>query len=154
MNRVGWRKVLFVVAFAASALLPSNAAPKQAGHWYASWTASPFDSTKLPPALFAPSVDVVANQTIRQILTISRGGSELRVRFSNEYGKSSLHIGAASVGYSANGHMVRVPLTFGGVSSITANAGAPIVSDPVSIHLPDAANIEVSIYLPDSTPVA
>lgn len=159
MSRVRWRKftAAAVCAFAAFALpmRDAQAAPKPRGaiHWYASWTASPFDGAGLPPTLFAPSTDAVANQTIRQRITISRGGSQLRVRFSNEYGKTPLHIGAASVGYVSSGRMVRVPLTFGGADSISAFAGAPIVSDPVAANVPDGTDIDVSLYLPDRTPV-
>lgn len=156
MKRDYWRRMLIagLCAFVTWGLSPSNAAPRQTVHWYASWTASPFDGAGLPPALFAPSADVIANQTIRQRLTISRGGSQFRVRFSNAYGKTPLHIGAASVGYSSAGHIVRVPLTFGGAPSITVSAGAPIVSDAISANLPDGADLDVSLYLPDRTPVA
>ena len=123
-------------------------------NWYASWTASPFLGSNFPPAIFAPSVDRISGQTVRQLVTISHGGSQFRVRFSNEFGTTPLHIGAASAGYEVAGHMVRVPLTFGGTDSIVAYAGAPVVSDPVSANLPDGANLEVSLYLPDPTPVS
>jgi lysophospholipase L1-like esterase len=144
--------ILMACAFAALALAPLSAAP--AVHWYASWTASPFNGAGLPPTLFAPSPEAIADQTIRQRITLSRGGSALRVRLSNEYGKTPLHIGAASVGYVSGGHMVRVPLTFGGAASITAFAGAPIVSDAITAALPDGAAVEISLYLPEKTPVA
>jgi lysophospholipase L1-like esterase len=155
MSRICWRNAAVAVMFffAAAALSPVNAQalPQKDStiHWYASWTASPFDGAGLPPTLFAPSVKAVSNQTIRERITISRGGSQLRVRFSNEYGKTALHIGAAAIGYRA----VRIPLTFGGAKSITALAGVPVVSDPVAVSLPDGAEIEVSFYVPDRTPV-
>lgn len=155
MNRIRSRIFAALCALGAFTIPGAQAAPPDnAVHWYASWTASPFDAAGLPPMLFGPSTDAVVNQTIRQRITISRGGSQLRVRFSNEYGKTPLHIGAASVGYSSSGHMVRVPLTFGGAASITAFAGAPVFSDPVAANLPDGADIEISAYLPDRTPVA
>lgn len=134
------------------ASLPASAAGSS-HHWYASWTASPFDSRSMPRALLTPSSETISNQTVRQIVTLSRGGSELRVRFSNEYAAAPLHIGAASIGFQGANGTVRQPLTFGGANSVTAAAGAPIVSDPVAIAVSDGASIEISIYLPDRTPL-
>jgi len=155
MTHFTWRKAAAVAIAAVAVLaLGSARAEKPSQHWYASWTASPFNGATLPPMLFAPSVEAVADQTIRQTITISRGGSELRVRFSNEYGKEPLHIAAASVGYSTAGHVVRVPLTFSGANGFTALAGAPIVSDPVALALPNGATLDISAYLPDRTPIS
>lgn len=159
MGRAHWRRCSAAIA---SVLVPLLLAPCQAwtgadkaalSHWYASWTASPFDLAGLPPAIFGPSTDSVADQTIRQRITLSRGGSRLRVRLSNEFGKTALRIGAASVGYVQAGHMIRTALTFGGSTTITALAGAPVISDPVALTLPNGADIEVSLYLPDKTPI-
>lgn len=142
-------------ALALLTLLPAlGASQNDPVHWYASWTASPWNGAGLPPALFAPSVEAIANQTIRQTVTLSRGGTHVRVRLSNEYAKSAMRIGGASLGYTKDGKMVRVPLTFSGVPAITVNAGAPIVSDPVAVAIPDGAKLEISVYLPERTPVA
>ncbi len=143
-----------VLAFAL--LLPAYGAPHNSTpvHWYASWTASPWNGGGLPPTMFGPSVEAVANQTIRQTITLSRGGSDVRVRLSNEYGKTAMRIGAASLGYSKGGKMVRVPLTFSGASTINVLAGAPIVSDPVAVALPDGAKLEISVFFPERAPMA
>jgi lysophospholipase L1-like esterase len=141
-------------ALAFLVFMPAIAAPQHDPvYWYASWTASPWNGGGLPPAFFAPSVEAIANQTIRQTITLSRGGSQVRVRLSNEYAKTAMHVGAASLGYSKGGKMVRVPLTFSGAPTINVSAGAPIVSDPVSAALPDGAKLEISVFLPDRTPV-
>src|SRR5258707_952503 len=65
--------------------------------WVGSWGASPQLATG---DLFgtAPSF---SNQTIRQIVRISIGGSKFRVRLTNEYGTQPAHIGAAHVATSA-----------------------------------------------------
>lgn len=133
-----------VPAFAADAPL----------HWYASWTASPWNGGGLPPSLFAPSVEAITNQTIRQTVTLSRGGLQVRVRLSNEYAKAAMRIGAASLGYSSGGHMLRVPLTFSGANAITIQGGALMVSDPVPVALPDGAKLEISIFFPERAPMA
>jgi len=124
--------------------------------WYASWAASPFDAHSFPPAIIAPTIETVSNQTLRQMVTISRGGSQVRIRISNEFGKTTLHVGAASLGYRPAGaaKTKRIALTFGGVASVKVPAGAPIVSDPVALQVPNGADLEVSIYLPDKTPIS
>ncbi len=124
--------------------------------WYASWAASPMDLHSFPSSIIAPTIDTVSNQTARQIVTISRGGSRLRVRFSNEFGTTPLRIGAASLGYQAPGamDMRRIALTFSGVGAITVSPGAPIFSDPVLLNVPSGANLEISLYLPDRTVIS
>ncbi len=154
MSRISWGKAAALCLAAGMMLMPAEAASHGTVHWYATWTASPWDGSGLPPTMFAPSTETFVNQTIRQQITLSRGGSQLRVRFSNEYAKTPLAIGAASIGYSKSGTMVHVPLTFSGAAAIKVFAGAPIVSDPVAAEVPDGAKIEVSLYLPDRTPVA
>jgi hypothetical protein len=157
MTNSYWRlATAFALLAALTFGIPMDAKPAMARglHWDASWTASPFDMTLLPPTLFAPSPDVVEKQTIREVLTLSRGGAKLRVRFSNDYGSKPLHIGAASIGYGKAGRIARQPLTFSGAASIVAEPGVPVVSDPVALPLPDGATIEVSFYIPDRTPVA
>lgn len=123
--------------------------------WYASWAASPMNSHSFPTSVIAPTITTLSNQTLRQIVTISRGGAELRVRFSNEFGTTILHIGAASVGYQPPGatSMHRIPLTFGGVASVNVPPGAPIVSDPVALDVANGATLEINAYLPGSTPI-
>lgn len=124
--------------------------------WYASWAASPMDLHSFPPAIIAPSIEAVSNQTSRQWVTLSRGGAELRLRLSNEFGAAAVHIGAASIGYRAPGASTtrRIALTFGGADGATMYAGAPLVSDPVPLKVPDGVQIEISLYLPDQTPIS
>jgi lysophospholipase L1-like esterase len=43
-------------------------------------------------------------------------------------------------------------LTFGGRSSVTIPPGAPILSDPVALAVPDLGSVAVSLFLPEITP--
>ena len=138
-----WRMVLAgftLIALSGMFGGPASAVAKTNSDvvWFASWAASATDVRNFPPAILAPTIDTISDQTIRQTLTISHGGSQVRVRFSNEMGATALHIGAASVGYRTAGSQEtrRVALTFSGASSIKVPAGAPILSDPVSLSLP------------------
>jgi hypothetical protein len=75
---------------------------------------------------------VFKNQTLRQIVHVSLGGTGLRVRLSNEYGDQPLVIDEARVARRparADGSEIAPGtdrrLTFGGRSSITIPAGSP-----------------------------
>lgn len=118
--------------------------------WIGTWGASPQQTTSLFGT--APSF---SNQTVREIVRISVGGTRFRVRLSNEYGTQPLVIGAAHVAISAGGSSISPgtdrALTFSGHSSIVVPAGAPVLSDPVDLRAPDLARLAVSIYLPQTT---
>ena len=110
--------------------------------------------TTVPPA----SDTVFSNQTIRQTVHLSLGGSTLRVRFSNEFGTAPLVIGEAHVGRAAGTEPSRsvAPgsdrrLTFAGHVSAAVPAGAPLVSDPVRLAMPAGGDLVVSLYLPRRT---
>lgn len=126
--------------------------PARSGDWVATWGASPFAflsfNNAAPPAPFK-------DQTIREIVRISVGGRQLRVRFSNEIGKTPLKIGAASIAVVDEESAIKPntmrKLTFGGVDSITIPAGAPALSDPVDLPVRALTELAVSIYLPEST---
>jgi lysophospholipase L1-like esterase len=151
--------------FAASALAAallgaaSLAAQQPAGtaatrHWVGTWAASPQGALASRP----PSMKAFDGQTIRQVVRVSMGGDTVRVRLSNEFGRTPLVVGAARIALSDGGASL-VPgtsrtLTFGGDSTFTIPAGAPALSDPVAFHVPALADVAISLYLPDSTAAA
>ena len=142
--------VLGAASLAAQAP-PRHARPAEGRHWVGTWAASPQGAL----ASGAPVVTAFAHRTIRQVVRLSIGGDTLRVRFSNEFGRTPLAVGAARIALSAGGARI-VPgtsrsLTFGGDSTFAIPAGAPALSDPVVIHVPPLADVAISLYLPDST---
>lgn len=132
-------------------LHPATGLAKDAGqHLVASWAASPA-SNKNP---FVPSDVSIRNQTVRQSVTLSKGGRAVRLTFSNEFGTSPLHIGAASVAYrDASGVTRRVAVTFSGARSTTISPGAPVVSDIAALAVADGARLEIRTFFPTKTPV-
>lgn len=117
-----------------------------AGFWVGTWSASP---------QAAWNAVALNGQTVRQVVRVSIGGREVRVRFSNAYGTEALRIGAARVGLRSTGASIisgsdRV-LTFNGAESMTIPVGAVAISDPVRLNVPDRAQVSVSIHLPGST---
>jgi lysophospholipase L1-like esterase len=116
----------------------------------ATWAASPQSGTPDPrePLL---GID---NQTVRERVRGSIGGSQIRLRFSNEFGSSPLLIGAATVAIPTDLSGVKEEsiqnVTFEGRNSIEIPAGAPVVSDPIRFPLMPGAEISISIYFPKS----
>src|SRR5215467_7293613 len=100
--------------------------------WIATWATSPQSGTPDPrePLL---NID---DQTVRQRVRSSIGGSRIRLRFSNEFGSSPLLIGAATVAIPKDASSINEEsiqnVTFEGRNSITIPTGAPALSDPVN----------------------
>jgi len=96
-----------------------------------------------------------SNQTLREIVRTSVGGDHVRVRITNTFGTETLVIGAAHIAVSRSGSKI-VPgtdraLTFSGRTSVSIPAGAPVLSDPVRLHVKPLSDLAVSIYLPNAT---
>jgi lysophospholipase L1-like esterase len=119
--------------------------------WVATWGTGPTGAV-IPPA---PPPTQFLNQTLRQIVHTSIGGSRIRVRFSNEFGATRLNIGAAHVARrdtaSAIMNGTDRALTFGGQASIMIPPGAAALSDPVDLQVPAFVDLAISIFLPEAT---
>jgi lysophospholipase L1-like esterase len=110
--------------------------------WSGTWGASPV----------FPMGQEINNQTIRQFVRVSCGGSLVRVRFSNETSSQPLVIGSARLATGGQGGAIKPgtdhKLTFGGQDSITVPAGAPALSDPVDMDVPSLSTLAISIFVP------
>jgi lysophospholipase L1-like esterase len=116
--------------------------------WIATWATSPQSGSPNPrePLL---NID---NQTVRERVRASIGGSHIQLRFSNEFGSSPLLIGAATVAIPKDASTIKEEsignVTFEGRNSIEIPAGAPMLSDAISFPLAPGAEISISIYFP------
>jgi lysophospholipase L1-like esterase len=125
------------------------AAPLQAQDalpWIATWGMAPAG----PPA--PADLLTFSDQTVRLVVHTSVGGNRVRIRVSNQMGTTPLAIGAAHVGVRAAGATIapgtdRV-LTFSGNPGIVIPPGAPVLSDPVDLHVAALSDLAVSLYLP------
>ena len=133
---------------------PAQAHGAGAGGWVATWAAVP---TTIP-VRGAPTV--LEKQTVRHVVHCSAGGSELRIRLTNEFGETALHVGAVHVALRAGSgaSTATVPgtdrrVTFGGRGAVTIPAGAPAISDPVRLALPAGGDLAISLYFPSRTTV-
>ena len=157
--------------------LPVLAQAKENEHWVGTWATAvvgrpaPGSGPQIPrgggPAPAAPNGAgrgrqggpppgppplVINNQTLREIVHTSIGGSRARVVFSNAFGSAPVDIGAAHVALRdkeaaimpASDHL----LMFGGRPAFRIPPGAIAVSDPVDFPVPQAADLAIDVYLP------
>ncbi|WP_253192708.1 SGNH/GDSL hydrolase family protein [Janthinobacterium sp. LM6] len=145
---------LLSLAFGTSPVQAANADTT----WLASWTASPQAVWGSDFVLPANVPAVLHEQTVRQVARLSVGGPRLRIVLSNAYGKVPLRIGAASVALAASASAIEAgslrTLTFSGQPSASVAPGAPLVSDPVDLPVPDLARLTVSVHLPHASPTS
>jgi lysophospholipase L1-like esterase len=100
----------------------------------------------------------IANQTVRERVRISIGGTQIRIRLSNEYGSTPLLVGSLTVAVPVNPGSIRPKslqtVTFEGQKSIVIPAGAPVLSDPIPYPVSPGSEISISVYFPNpvSTP--
>lgn len=131
------------------------ATPSSSGsRWVTGWTGNPVVGTDIP-FLDCPAGDGLADQTVRNVVFLSTGGDQVRVRLTNTFGTESIHIGRASVALQAEG-ATPVPgtlrtLRFGGRTEVTIAAGAQALSDPVHLTVPALRTLLVSVYVPEQT---
>ncbi|MGA9060226.1 MAG: SGNH/GDSL hydrolase family protein [Terracidiphilus sp.] len=131
-----------VLAFAA----PSRAQSTPHPEWVGTWAASPM----LADGGF--SVRPFSGVTLREIVHISVGGPQIRVRFTNAYGADPLTISDAHVALRAGNGAIQPGIdhgvTFGGATSVNIPPGAEIFSDPVALAVAPLSDLAVSFYLP------
>jgi lysophospholipase L1-like esterase len=103
-------------------------------------------------AALADGGNAVVHRTVRMVVHPTVGGTAVRVRLSNRFGKKPLPIGAVDVAVQAHGGDA-VPgshhaATFAGTGATTIAAGRDAASDPVAMSVNADENLLVSIYFP------
>ncbi|WP_433793087.1 SGNH/GDSL hydrolase family protein [Actinoplanes sp. CA-252034] len=151
------RREILALASGAAVTAVALPTPADAGGrtdgWAATWAAAP---TTIPPG---PPL-VLTDRTVRQVVHTSVGGDQLRIRLTNEFGATPLHVGEVHVAIRAGGGASTDArpgtdrrVTFSGQRSAIVPAGAPLVSDPVGLSVPAGTDLVISLYLPGRTPV-
>ncbi|MDH0291730.1 SGNH/GDSL hydrolase family protein [Pseudomonas sp. GD04087] len=131
-------------------------AQADAGHWQATWSASPQRTwgNEVPLPLGVPTQ--IGNQTLRQTVKVSLGGQRVRIALSNAYGSQPVAIGGAAVALAAPAGRLGGPshrLTFAGQPTAYIAPGAELLSDPLDLAVPALGELAVSIYLPQPTAI-
>jgi lysophospholipase L1-like esterase len=140
---------LCAVAMAAVPAAGAWAKAAVTGSWIGSWASS----QQIPePRNALPAADL-RDATLRQIVHLTVGGSELRVRLSNAFGQDPLTVLAVHVARPLSRRSGRIDpasdraLTFAGSPSVTIPPGAEEYSDPVAFAARPLADLAVTIYL-------
>lgn len=139
---------------AAGAAAPAGANREAGDHWVTAWGASPVVGSAIPGST-CPAGTGLTNQTVRNVVFLSAGGAQVRVRLSNAFGTQAVQVAHATVAADATGASA-VPgsvrtLTFGGSQAVTLVAGGDALSDPVDLPVAALSDVLVSIYLPGPT---
>lgn len=129
--------------------LPPSASDQSSHHWVASWGTSqmPFGQAEALPA------ELWKDGTVRQIVRLSLGGSQVRVRISNAYGSEMLVLNEASIARAVRPGSSELvagslqPLRFNGSSALRIPAGAEYVSDPVDLAATRGLDVAVTMHL-------
>lgn len=120
--------------------------------WVGTWSTAP---QLVEPGNMPPNPGL-SNNTLRQIVCVSLGGDSLRVRFSNEFGTSSVTMNEVHMAMSVGSHII-VPetdlaLTFAGDSGATIAAGTTVTSDPFHFEIEPRTNVAITIYFGETSP--
>ena len=122
--------------------------------WVGSWAAS----QQVPEVANLLDTDLLHDATLRQIVHLSVGGSELRVRVSNAFGREPLHLTAVHVARPVSAASAAIDaasdkaVTFDGSADVTIPAGAEYLSDAVVMPVAALSNLAISIHY-DEPPV-
>jgi lysophospholipase L1-like esterase len=120
-------------------------------HWVTTWTTANAASDQ--PTVFS-------NQTIREIVHTTIGGSEVRIRLSNTFGTRAIRLDAVFIGLQKPGLQedgaAMVPrsnreVTFSGSRSIAIPEGAEVLSDPISFSVGSEKNLAISLFTAGET---
>jgi lysophospholipase L1-like esterase len=136
-----------------SVLAPGDDGPQR---WVTTWTTANAASDQ--PTAFS-------NQTIREIVHTTIGGSAVRIRLSNTFGARAIRLDAVFIGLQEMGLQKAEPhedgaalvprsnheVTFGGSRSIAIPEGAEALSDPISLSVGSEQNLAISLFTAGET---
>jgi lysophospholipase L1-like esterase len=135
-----FRRELVGVIFATLWLGSLASGQPDGRHWVTTWSTSVVSSDQ--PATFS-------NQTIRNIVHTTVGGSALRLRLSNTFGTRAVRFEAVFVGVRKDGAALvngsNRAVTFGGSTMIVIPEGAEALSDPVALEVGPQQDLAISI---------
>ncbi|AGM05917.1 SGNH/GDSL hydrolase family protein [Amycolatopsis keratiniphila] len=142
--------LVLAAAGVAGALITPSAAAAPAGRWTGTWTTSmqrPMGATWQGANW---SLDGFAGESVRQVVRISRGGTQLRIRLSNRYGTSPLRLAGATVAKAGDGASIQAstvrPLRFDRSQSTVVPVGSEAVSDATLLPTSALDRLAVTLY--------
>ncbi|MFB7506285.1 SGNH/GDSL hydrolase family protein [Streptomyces broussonetiae] len=147
MAKVGRILAVLLLATLPGLTTPAVAHPEPGPppQWTGSWETAPSGTSAARPGA-----------AIRNVVHLSIGGTAVRVRLSNRFGTAPLHLGAVTVALRGGAGPGALPgtlrtATFQGAGSVTVPPGQDLVTDPVPLPVPAAADLLVTVYTPDGS---
>ncbi len=146
------------VVFLLLVTAPLAGQERRGDRWIGAWTTAlvgrPLVITPPPGGAPPAPLPAVNNQTHRQIVRATVGGSRVRVVLSNVFGTAPLEIGAAHLALREKDASIAAQsgrrLTFSAKNSFTIPAGAVVVSDPVEMKVAPLTDLAIDVFLPGS----
>ena len=118
-------------------------------HWVGTWGTAP----QLVEPHNNPPAPGLANNSLREIVQVSIGGKQVRLKLTNEFSKEATEIRAVELAIAKTSgssseidESTTVCLTFNGKPSVTMAAGATAVSDPVRLKIGPRENVAITIH--------
>ena len=117
--------------------------------WVGSWAAS----QQLVESGNALSAEDLHDATLRQIVHLSLGGTEIRLRLSNRFGATPLHLTAVHVARAVSASSEKIVaasdqwLTFSGSKDVTIPPHADYVSDSVSFPADALSDVAITLHI-------
>jgi lysophospholipase L1-like esterase len=145
---------LFASLACAAICLPAQAAgPSQA--WIATWGAA----QQIPEPQNALAPGDLRDATVRQVFHLSVAGDTLRVKVSNAFGTTALHVTAVHVArpVAADSSAIDAAsdraLSFAGAPDVIVPPGAEFLSDPIDYPVKALSNLAVTFHLDEAPAV-
>ncbi|MBW4888507.1 SGNH/GDSL hydrolase family protein [Mucilaginibacter sp. HMF5004] len=103
-----------------------------------------------------PPAPGLSNNTLRQVVCVSVGGKNLRLKFSNEFSKSPVTIKSVQIAASMGGSVIDAATTktlkFNGKQEVIMDAGSELISDPVAFDLKPRQEVAITIFFGETSP--
>jgi len=121
-------------------------------HWVGSWATS----QQLVEPNNALPAEELRDCTLRQIVHLSLGGTQIRVRFSNRYGNAPLQISAAHIAKAVSPAVAKIvpesdrAITFSGSRAIIIPAHADYVSDPLAFPVQALSDLAITLHIEEA----
>ncbi len=117
------------------------------------WTGSWASAQMQPDGRDYGSSTELTNVTMRQIVHLSLGGPEVRIRISNVFGDAPLRVSSVHVADAVSGSSSEIvastdrAVTFNGKNSVMIPAHAAYFSDPVEFDAKPLSDVAITFYM-------
>lgn len=145
------RRVMGALVLTLAIVAPATAREPA---WVGAWAAS----QQVPEPRNALPAEALTDATVRQVVRVTAGGPQVRIRLSNTFGTAPLRFSAVHVArpLAPGGGAIATggrSVTFDGQPGVTVPAGAEYVSDPIAFAVRPLESVAVSFHLPQAPAV-